>query len=142
MPYFKGCRGRIFHDSWLPDGEVRSSVVLLHGHGEHLGLYDALGRRLAADGHAVYALDEVGHGRSEGERAVIESWDHIVDDGRTLAVIARERHPEVPVVVIGHSGGGLAAMLLALRSPGIAQAYVLSAAPLLPLEWMVAEERS
>jgi hypothetical protein len=32
MPFFDGCRGRIHHDAWLPDGEVRSVVVLLHGY--------------------------------------------------------------------------------------------------------------
>ena len=38
MSFFLGCRGRIYHHRWLPDGEVRSAVVLLHGYGEHLGL--------------------------------------------------------------------------------------------------------
>ncbi|HXV92189.1 MAG TPA: alpha/beta hydrolase, partial [Pseudonocardia sp.] len=90
MPYFTGSRGRVFHDRWLPAGEagsaeVRSAVVLLHGYGEHLGLYDTFARRLTADGHAVHAMDCVGHGRSDGERAVIASWDHYVDDARVLA---------------------------------------------------------
>jgi alpha-beta hydrolase superfamily lysophospholipase len=83
-------------------------------------------------------MDQVGHGRSDGERALIASWDHLVDDARTLATLARQEHPAVPVVVVGHSGGGMAAMLLALRSPEIAQALVLSAAPLRPLDWMQA----
>ena len=139
MAFFPGCRGRIHYESRLPDGEVRSVVVLLHGYGEHLGLYDALVRRLVADGHAVYTMDEVGHGRSDGERAVIASWDDLVDDARTLATLARAQHPGAALVVVGHSGGGLAAMLLALRSPEIARALVLSAAPLRPLEWAEAE---
>ena len=139
MSFFLGCRGRIHHHRWLPDGDVRSAVVLLHGYGEHLGLYDALARRLVADGHAVYAMDAVGHGRSDGERAVIESWDYYVDDARQLAGLAREAHPEVPLVVLGHSGGAVAAMLLALRSPHIAQALVLSGSPLLRQEWIEAE---
>ncbi len=63
MPCFDGCQGRLFHDSWLPDRDTRSLVVLLHGYAEHLGLYDALARRLVADGHAVQAMDAVGHGR-------------------------------------------------------------------------------
>ena len=82
MPTFIGSRGRIFHDSWQPDGAVRGAVVLLHGYGEHLGLYDALARRLVADGLAVHAMDAVGHGRSDGERAVIASWGEFADDAR------------------------------------------------------------
>ena len=47
MSFFPGCRGRIYHHRYLPDGDVHSAVVLLHEYGEHLGLYDALARRLA-----------------------------------------------------------------------------------------------
>jgi alpha-beta hydrolase superfamily lysophospholipase len=139
MSYFNGSRGRIHHHVWLPAGEVRSAVLFLHGYGEHVGLYDALAQRLNADGHAVHAIDEVGHGRSDGERGVIESWDVLVEDARRLAEIVVPRHPGVPLVLAGHSGGALAAFLLAARHPGLATAAVLSAGPLLPLEWAQAE---
>jgi acylglycerol lipase len=135
MPYFAGCRGRIFHDSWVPDRAPRSVVVLLHGYAEHLGLYDALVQRLVADGHAVHAMDAVGHGRSDGERAVIASWDHYVEDARRLALRARERHPAVPMTVLGHSGGAVTAYLLAVRHAELASALVLSAGPLRPVGW-------
>ncbi|MGY1733285.1 alpha/beta fold hydrolase [Geodermatophilus sp. SYSU D01045] len=139
MPFFDGSRGRIFHDAWLPEGEVRAVVVFCHGgFGEHLGLYDALGRRLAADGVAVHALDALGHGRSEGERDLMPSWDVYVDDARTLAGIAQARHPGRPLVLQGHSGGGVAALLLAQRSPELAQALVVSAPPAQCLPWVEA----
>jgi acylglycerol lipase len=138
MPFFIGSGGRVFHDAWVPDGEVERVVVLLHGYGEHLGLYDALARRLTRDGAAVHALDAVGHGRSDGERAVLD-WDVWVDDTRQLANMAADRHPGRPVVLIGHSGGGLAAYLLALRFPGIADGLVLSGAPLRRQGWVEAE---
>jgi acylglycerol lipase len=137
MAFFIGSSGRVFHDAWLPDGDVERVVVLLHGYGEYLGLYDALARRLTADGSAVHAMDAMGHGRSDGERAVLD-WNAYVDDARQLANIATDRHPGRPVVVVGHSGGGLAAYLLALRSPGIADALVLSGAPLCRQEWVEA----
>lgn len=136
MPTFPGAAGTVFHDQWLPTTPERGAVVLVHGHGEHLGLYDALARRLAADGQAVHALDVVGHGRSDGERALIPSWDLLVDDARTLTTIAREQHPGVPLTVIGHSGGALAALLLALRSPELVDALVLSAPPAIAQEWI------
>ena len=139
MPFFIGSRGRIHHDAWLPDGGgVERVVVLLHGYGEHLGLYDALARRLVADGGAVHAMDARGHGRSDGERAVLDC-DVYVDDARQLANLVRDRYPGRPIVLVGHSAGGLAAYLLALRSPGIADALVLSGAPLRHQEWVEAE---
>lgn len=141
MPYFDGLRGRIFHDSWLPDGPLtdggaRCAVVVLHGYGEHLGLYDPLARRLVADGHAVHAMDAVGHGRSDGERAVIASWDDFVDDARTLVGLVRAQHPTSPLVVVGHSGGALAAALLGMRDRHAVDALVLSAGPLLHQDWI------
>jgi acylglycerol lipase len=138
MSFFTGATGRIHSEAWFPDGDVRRTVVLLHGYGEHLGLYDAFARRLAADGAAVHALDAVGHGRSDGERAVLD-LDVYVDDARRLVELARARHPGRPLVVVGHSGGGLAAYLLALRHPDAADALVLSGAPLRRQEWVDAE---
>jgi acylglycerol lipase len=135
MSWFNGSRGRVHHDAWSPDGEVRSVVVFLHGFGEHLGLYDGFARRLTADGHAVLALDCHGHGRSEGPRGEM-IWEAYAPDAATLVRMAKEAHPDVPVTLAGHSGGALAAFLVALRHPGVVDALVLSGAPLLPLEWV------
>jgi acylglycerol lipase len=136
MPYFDGSRGRVHHEAWLPHGTARAAVVLLHGYGEHLGLYDALALRLTASGYAVHALDCVGHGGSDGERGRIDSWDDYVQDARILAELAADQHPGAPLLLVGHSGGALAAYLLALRHPQLAEAVVLSGAPLLALDWV------
>src|SRR3712207_4424862 len=61
-----------------------------------------------------------------------------VDDARTLAELARARHPGRPLVLMGHSGGGVAALLLAQRSPELAQALVVSAPPAQCLPWVEA----
>jgi acylglycerol lipase len=140
MPFFIGSRGRIHHHAWLPEVDADGVVVFCHGgFGEHLGLYEALARRLTADGIAVHALDAIGHGRSDGERDLLLSWDDYVDDARTLANLACAQHPGRPLVLMGHSGGGLAALLLAQRSPQIAQALVVSAPPAHPIPWVEAE---
>jgi acylglycerol lipase len=137
LPFFTGSRGRIHHDAWPPDGDVRGVVVFCHGgFGEHLGLYEPLARRLNSDGIAVHAFDAIGHGRSDGERDLLLSWDDVVDDARTLADIARAQHPDRPLILMGHSGGGLAALLLAQRSPELADALVVSAPPAQPIGWV------
>jgi acylglycerol lipase len=140
MPFFIGSRGRIHHHAWLPDGDAAGIVVFCHGgFGEHLGLYEALARRLVADGIAVHALDAIGHGLSDGERDLLLSWGDYVDDARMLANLAVAQHPGLPLVLMGHSGGALAALLLAQRSPQLAQALVISAPPARPIPWVIAE---
>ena len=102
MPFFIGVEDGSTTKPWLPDGDVRGIVVFCHGgFGEHLGLYEALARRLAAEGLAFHALDAIGHGRSDGERELMKSWDWYVDDTRTLANLARAQHPDRPLVLMG-----------------------------------------
>lgn len=138
MPWFDGHHGRIHHDAWLPEGDARSVVVLLHGFGEHLGLYEAFAQRLTGDGHAVHLIDCVGHGRSDGERGLI-TWDSYAEDATRLVQLAAAAHPGVPLTLAGHSAGALAAYLVGLRSPELVDALVLSGGPLLALDWVNGE---
>lgn len=72
---------------------------------------------LARDGAVVYAVDHIGHGRSDGERAVITDFGHAVEDLHTLTGIARRDHPDLPLVLVGHSMGGLLSGRYAQRWP-------------------------
>ncbi|HEX2299048.1 MAG TPA: alpha/beta fold hydrolase, partial [Pseudonocardiaceae bacterium] len=99
-----------YWQAWLPDGEVRGVVVLVHGFGEHSARYGHVGTRLAEAGFAVYASDHRGHGRTEGRRANIQRMALIVDDLGGFVWFAADRHPGLPVFMIGHSLGGLIAL--------------------------------
>ena len=105
---FDGVRGRIVARRWAPEGAPRFVVLLAHGYGEHSGRYVHVAQALTDDGAVVYAPDHVGHGRSEGERVLVATGD-MVADLHTLAGIASEEQPGLPVVVIGHSMGGIIA---------------------------------
>ena len=72
---------------------------------------------LTAGGTAVYAEDHLGHGHSEGDRALIVDFEHIVDDLETLAGIAADAHPGVPTFFAGHSMGGLLSSRYTQRHP-------------------------
>jgi alpha-beta hydrolase superfamily lysophospholipase len=99
---------------WIPE-HPRACVLLAHGHAEHLGRYGHVVAALVSSGFAVYGLDHRGHGRSSGTRALIQNFDQIADDLHTLAIHAATKLPTLPVVLLGHSMGGLIALRYALN---------------------------
>ncbi len=121
-----GHAGTVFCRRWA--GADPSYVVLLvHGYGEHTGRYRHVAERLVADGAVVYAPDHVGHGRSEGERVLVTDLERVCDDLRLLEQRARAEQPGLPVVLVGHSMGGLIAARYAQRYQHGLAAVVLSA---------------
>jgi alpha-beta hydrolase superfamily lysophospholipase len=96
----------IHHQSWLPDGDPKAVVLLLHGLGEHSGRYGHVAGRLTAAGYAVHALDHRGHGKSDGKRVFVKSYDEFMADLIQFRGHVQTRHPELPLVVLGHSMGG------------------------------------
>lgn len=114
---FNGSEGTIFYRTWEPSGACKRIVVLVHGYAEHGGRYAHVAEQLTAAGSAVYAPDHIGHGKSEGERASIRDFEHVVDDLRSLVEIALEEFGEKPVIMIGHSMGGLLTARYAERYP-------------------------
>lgn len=99
---------------WLPD-EVKVIVCLIHGHGEHAGRYEHLARFLNELDCTVLAMDLRGHGRSEGTRGHITSYNAVLDDVSLLLREARRRHAGLPLFLYGHSMGGNLAVNYALR---------------------------
>ncbi|MFI1758620.1 lysophospholipase [Streptomyces sp. NPDC020571] len=120
-----GTRGRIAVRAWLA-GRPRYVALLVHGYGEHTGRYGEVADVLTGHGAAVHAPDHTGHGRSDGERVVIEDFEDVVTDVHAVAELARAAHPGLPVVMVGHSMGGLIAARYAQRHPGELTALVLS----------------
>ncbi|MFD7065282.1 alpha/beta hydrolase [Streptomyces sp. NPDC059906] len=120
-----GTRGRIAVREW-PAGRPRYVALLVHGYGEHAGRYEEVAGVLTGHGAAVYAPDHAGHGRSDGERVVVEDFEDVVTDVHAVADLARAAHPGLPVVMVGHSMGGLIASRYAQRHPGELTALVLS----------------
>jgi alpha-beta hydrolase superfamily lysophospholipase len=120
-----GARGTIFVRRWEADHRKRI-VVLAHGYGEHSGRYEHVARRLAADGAAVYAPDHHGHGRSDGERALVDDIEPLVDDLGAVVDLARQQYPDLPVALLGHSLGGIIATRFVQRGNHGLSALVLS----------------
>jgi alpha-beta hydrolase superfamily lysophospholipase len=106
-------------------------MVLVHGVGEHSGRYERTAGLFAAAGIDVTAFDLRGHGGSAGPRGDIERWSDYLDDVALGIEHARQTTPRQPVVLLGHSMGGLICTdyvlsdrpkpdLLVLSAPGLA----------------------
>ncbi len=109
-----GGHGALRVRTWPDDAAVRL-VVLAHGYGEHIGRYEHVAARLVEDGAHVVGVDHLGHGRSEGERVLVEDYDDVVDDLHAVVERARSEHPGLPLVLLGHSMGGMIAARYAQR---------------------------
>ncbi len=118
----------------LPEGvALRGVVVLVHGLGEHAGRYEHVARQLNAWGFAVRGYDQCGHGDSDGERGAIPYAGRLVDDLGDMVESTRARTPDgVPVILLGHSLGGLVAGYFASLRPGQVDALVMSSPALDP----------
>lgn len=114
----------------------RALVAIVHGLGEHSGRYAALASDLVRARFTVVALDLPGHGRSEGQRGDIPSWeqlrDAIVPAMFTATRGLDEQPADLPVILMGHSMGGVIALDHALAHPRLLYGLVLSAPALQP----------
>jgi alpha-beta hydrolase superfamily lysophospholipase len=114
------------HVARWPNASARYLAVLCHGYGEHVGRYEHVAAALHEHGAEVVGNDHVGHGRSEGDRVLITDFDDVVDDVHEVIGWAREQRGDLPVVLIGHSMGGLIAARYAQRFGRGLTALVLS----------------
>jgi len=124
---FDGSEGLVFYRMWEPNEPPRRIVLVVHGYAEHSGRYAHVAAALNADRCVVYAEDHIGHGHSAGERALLADFENVVADLHHLARVAAAEHPELPILLIGHSMGGLLASRYAQSHPDIAGLVLLGA---------------
>jgi alpha-beta hydrolase superfamily lysophospholipase len=90
--------------------ETRGTVLLVHGLGEHAGRYEQVARRLNSWGFSVRGYDQYGHGESGGKRGALSAEARLIDDLADVIESTRRRmDPIRPLIVLGHSMGGLVA---------------------------------
>jgi alpha-beta hydrolase superfamily lysophospholipase len=110
---------------WVPQGDLKAYVVLVHGLAEHSGRYERVGSLLADRGFHVRGFDLIGAGGSGGRRWDIDDWGRYHDQVQSHLQWAREH--EKPVVLMGHSLGGAIVLGYALRDRPQPDLLVLSA---------------
>jgi len=133
---FTDARGVVIHYYVWAAAQPRAVVQLAHGLGEHALRYEWTAQRLVAAGYTVVADDHRGHGATGmeqyggdasrlgrlgpgGLRATMSGISQ-------LTGIIRDEHPELPIVLLGHSWGSLMAQHLVNVDPEPYAAVVLT----------------
>jgi len=111
--------------------QPRGIVVLVHGLGEHGGRYMNLIDRMKGANVSFCTLDHRGHGLSQGKRGHVENFMDYIEDVKLLVDMAHSQHPELPLIMLGHSMGGAIAARYALEHTADIDALILSAACLI-----------
>ena len=89
-----------------PVENPKAVMTLVHGFGEHCGRYGHMAEHFNNQNIAVVSLDLRGHGKSEGRRGVIKSYDEFREDIAALLKKTQALYPRTPQVLYGHSMGG------------------------------------
>jgi alpha-beta hydrolase superfamily lysophospholipase len=122
---------------WDPAGPPRGIVQLAHGMGEHLLRYASLAADLTDAGFVVVGQDHRGHGATaqDGHQGELGpgGWDELVRDIGRVTELVRADHPDLPLVLLGHSMGSFAAQQHVLDASGDLAGLVLSGTTALDL---------
>ena len=116
---------------WMPEGTPRAVLQIVHGVSEHILRYAPFAEYLTAHGFAVVGHDHLGHGTTVAPGAPRlyfgpkGSWDWVVQDVETLRKLSRERFPELPYFLLGHSMGSFLARTHLIRHPGVTDGAVI-----------------
>eukprot|EP00752_Nemacystus_decipiens_P011577 g10281.t1 len=136
--FFLNSRGQRLHlRTFLPEGGVEMKALLFwyHGYAAHVNgptLLDFT-RGMAASGYAVIAVDQHGHGYSDGATVMIADYKHLLDDNLGILDVVmngtpdgeqcslglggdvRDKMAKLPFFFGGQSMGGSLSLLMALR---------------------------
>lgn len=121
--YFDSCgAGQIHYCRWMPEGEPKAILQIVHGIAEFVERYDDFANYLNSLGYIVVAEDHMGHGKSIGGGSIQGyfhgGWFAAVDDTYKLMRDTMAAYPGVPYVLFGHSMGSFMARTLLAKYPG------------------------
>jgi alpha-beta hydrolase superfamily lysophospholipase len=124
---FRGVRGaNIYYQSWLPEGEPKAVLLIVHGLAEHSGRYENVVNHFVPLGYAVCGIDHLGHGKSDGQRVYVKRFDDYTDTLKVYFDKVRGSQPGKPIFLVGHSMGGLIGAVYLLNHQAELAGAVLS----------------
>ena len=122
--------GQLHCCRWMPEGEPKAVLQIVHGIAEYIERYDDFAGFLNGLGYVVVAEDHMGHGQTvgaEGTQGYFEGgWFTAVSDSYALLRKTKAEYPQIPYVLFGHSMGSFMARTILEVYPdsGIAAAVI------------------
>lgn len=113
--FWKNKAGLSLRSLEWPVERPRAVVAFLHGQGEHIGRYAHVAQWFNRHQIAWIGHDHQGFGKSEGQKGHAPGLEAYLDDVDILLDEVRQRYPDAPVFLYGHSMGGNLALNYALR---------------------------
>jgi alpha-beta hydrolase superfamily lysophospholipase len=125
---FEGVRNvNNYYQGWLPEGDAKAVLLVVHGLGEHSGRYMNVINRFVPLGYAVYSFDNIGHGKSDGEREIVEKFDDFTITLNIFYKMVTEWQAGKPIFLLGHSMGGTIALYYLLDHQNDFKGTIISA---------------
>jgi len=91
---------------WEPNEKPKALINLVHGFGEYSERYDHWAKKFTEHGFVVHAIDYRGHGKSDGRRGYVNSFDDFLNDIDVLVKESTKLYPNLDQFIYGHSLGG------------------------------------
>ncbi len=105
---------------YIPEGEIKGLLQIIHGMTEHIGRYDRIMRELCSLGYLCFGYDQLGHGytaKEEGNFGYIaknRGWDVLARDVKCFSDAVRAEYGfDIPYYLMGHSMGSFVVRLSA-----------------------------
>jgi len=111
-------------DVMKTSGKAKAVIVIVHGAGEHSGRYGWLIRKWNEHGYHVVIGDLPGQGKTTGLRGYIRSFDDYIET--VMRWIKEAKRFQLPLVLLGHSMGGLVIIRTLMTKSLPVQAVILS----------------
>lgn len=122
--FFKTSDSENLHYKFWVSDRVKAQILIVHGLGEHIGRYENACRHFALREYTVCGFDLRGHGLSSGRRGDVDNFLKFILDIKEFYNFIK-RFFEGKVFILGHSFGGLLALLYLTRFPeGISGAAI------------------
>lgn len=109
-------RTAFYVQGWEPDDrKPKALIVLVHGLGDHTGRFARVGKVMTEAGYVLAGFDLRGHGKSGGARGHASSLEAFMQDIRQFVQLMKQRYPDLPQFLYGHSLGGLLSLAYAIQ---------------------------